>query len=224
MRNGISIMKIYFYLVVIWFLAMVCFSLVGCKTEIPKAEAVNPTVIVEDKKLPVLAWGDKAEWTAHLLSELEGKDFLAVTPKDFKDWCPNFPVLTTPQRAEFYAQLVSIMAKRESGFNPDTKYQESFKDGKGKPVISRGLLQISQESANSYGCGIDKAEKLHSPKINLSCGVKIIQRWVNRDQRLGGKLDTWKGCARYWSVCRSISRSYPIVTGYTKSLPICKTL
>jgi Transglycosylase SLT domain len=217
-------LKLYAYLVLLWFAALLLFGLISCAHV--SQEGVDNAVKLKDLPLAkaTLAWGDKRQnWTDSLLKEISGNAFLSVIPKDHQDWCPNFPVMNLNQRAEFYAQLISIMAKRESGFNPASKYQEAFNDSKGNPVISRGLLQISIESANSYGCGFKDAAELHDPIKNLSCSVKIVERWVTRDQRLGGKVaGKWQGCARYWSVCRSVSSSYSAVSGYTKELSLCK--
>jgi len=217
-------LKPYAILILLWVLGILLISMLsGCKLQDVKPDTQKEAVSV-NVKLPVLAWGEKrADWTEYLLKELRGKEFLAVVPVDFKDYCAEFPALSLNDRAEFYAELISIMAKRESGFNPASKYQEAFNDAKGRPVISRGLLQISIESANSYGCNFKDATELHDPKKNLSCTVKIIERWVNRDKRLGGKVaGKWQGVARYWSVGRSVSRSYAVVTGHTKALKICK--
>jgi Transglycosylase SLT domain len=221
--NVFEVIKSYIYLVVFWACFLILLGFIGC-TQMPQVSApVKPQKEVTSSTKTVLAWGDKKQnWTDSLLKELSGKAFLSVTPKDFSDWCPQFPVMSLSDRAEFYAQLVSIMAKRESGFNPASKYTEAFNDSKGRPVISRGLLQISIESSNSYGCNFKDAEELHDPIKNLACAVKIIERWVTRDQRLGGKVaDKWQGCARYWSVCRSVSRSYSLVSDYVKKQKMC---
>ncbi len=182
------------------------------------------TLVVPEREVPVLAWGkERADWSEALLKEIQDKPMLAVDVSDAAAWCPTYNSLDKGQRAQVIAQLMSIMAQRESSFKPGAKYTEAFTDAKGKPVISRGLMQISIESSNSYGCGFKDVEELHDPFKNLSCSVKIIDRWLVRDKRFGGQVaGKWHGaCARYWSVCRSKSRSYAEVTGYLKKLPIC---
>lgn len=163
------------------------------------------------------------EWTDHVVSLLDVSPMLSVLPEDINEFCPKFRSFNHSQKIEFYAQLISIVAKRESGYRPETKYQEDFKDSHGNWVISRGLLQISQESANSYGCGITKAEMLHNPRINLSCGIRILERWIIKDRRLAGKVaGKWRGGARYWSVLRSVSNSYLVVKKHLSSLALCR--
>ena len=120
--------------------------------------------------------------------------------------------------------LLSIVARPESNFKPETTFTESFADSKGKKVVSRGLLQISIESANQkkYGCGIQKAEDLHDPAVNLTCGVKILDAWVQTD----GVIASYgqhppRGGGRYWSTLRERNKHLPEIRGFTRSLKVC---
>lgn len=152
-----------------------------------------------------------------------GQDILDVVPADSATFCPNYNKFNYNQRKEFWAFLMSAMVRFESNFKPETSYQESFKDSKGNYVVSRGLLQISIESGNAYGCGFKTSQDLHDPYQNLSCGIRILNRWLGRDGRMAGKVgDSWRGGARYWSVLRTTSGSYPKIVEMTKALPMCK--
>jgi hypothetical protein len=115
------------------------------------------------------------------------------------------------------------MTEFESGHRPATSFQEAFNDAQGNNVISRGLLQLSIESANAYGCGFANAMEIHDPKKNLSCGIRILNRWVGTDQRLAGRINTkWLGGARYWSVLRFTNAPLAKIQGYTRALAICR--
>jgi hypothetical protein len=139
---------------------------------------------------------------------------------------------------ECLAQTISIMAKYESSFKPETIFYECSKKsnvyGKtafydkergwcmkgvsqydGGFVISRGLLQISIASAKSYGCPIEKSTDLHNAQINLECGVKIATNWINKDGVFfgGDKL----GIGRYWSVGRKSSPSNTKILKYLEN-------
>lgn len=207
------------------------FFVAGCTTA-PKQEApVEPAKVVA--KLPALAWSGKhvdAEmWTESLVSYVPKlmSGALEVVPVDYRTFCPNFPKLDKSGRVLFYAHLVSKMAQFESGYKPATTYTESFNDARGKPVISRGLLQISIESANSYGCGFTDAQELHRPYLNIACGLRILDRWIARDGTLAGynsSIKKWQGGARYWSVLRDLAGkdSYPAIVKYLNGLSICK--
>jgi len=179
---------------------------------------LNITPVV---KLPKARWElndpKNADWTKYVYDQLDvfGKDMLKVVPKDYKDFCPQFLVMSPAQKKGFYVMLISGMVERESGHDTQNSYQENFKDNKGHYIVSRGLLQISIESGNAYGCGFEHESELHIPEKNLSCGIRILNRWISRDGRLAGKIDgRWRGGARYWSVLRSSSK--PKIMAWTK--------
>ena len=107
---------------------------------------------------------------------------------------------------------MSTIAKFESNFKPETFHQEKFKDRFGNYIISRGLLQLSVESGRGYGCIIPQELDLHEPQVNLECGVKILNRWVGRDEVISDRITLengkrrWLGGARYWAVLRLADR------------------
>lgn len=165
-------------------------------------------------------------WTDHVDRELEklGGDLLDVIPADAALFCPKYKNLSYAQRKHYWAFLISSMVRFESNFDPKLSFTEDFNDSQGKRVISRGLLQISIESGNAYGCGFKTTQDLHDPKQNLSCGIRILNRWMGRDGRIAGKVNgAWKGGARYWSVLREGNKtSYKSIVAWSKDLSICK--
>lgn len=149
------------------------------------------------------------EWSEHTLDEFRrlASSLEDVLPSDANDFCPQLPKLSDQQTREFYVYLVSSIAQLESNFNTNLSYRESFKDSKGNYIYSRGLLQISIESGNGYGCGFRNEQELHDPFKNLSCGVRILNRWITRDGRIAGQVGgSWRGGARYWAVLRTSSK------------------
>lgn len=187
-------------------LYFMCFAfLVSCQTA--QIEETKP--VEAPKKKIVLAWGEsRQDWTDHLVAEI-----------DKAKWNPAIEnYCKTVSLKECVAQAVSILSKYESSFKTGEQFTESFNDSKGNPVISRGLLQLSFESANqkAYSCGLKTPEDLHDAKINLSCGVKIVNYWLNRDLVL--MAEPKKGCARYWSVCRASSSKNAKIKTYLEGL------
>lgn len=122
--------------------------------------------------------------------------------------------------------ILSAMAKYESGFDPNQDYKEDMIDVDGTPVISRGLLQISKTSANSYGCAIGKAAELHDPETNIRCGVRILAKWIPNDGFIssskmivkdGKQKKQWLGGARYWAVLRDkVAQIRALSIGFAK--------
>lgn len=166
------------------------------------------------------------EWTSHVMNALDhlGKDLLQVIPKDTKLFCPRYSSLSYAQRKQYWAFFLSSMARFESNFNTNLAFREGFKDPNGKYVISRGLLQISILSGNGYDCEFRSNNDLHDAYQNLSCGIRILNRWIGNDGIIAGKVrGDWKGGARYWSVLREGNKtSYKSIVKWTSNLPFCK--
>lgn len=134
---------------------------------------------------------------AILSVERYGEQLFLVHPVDAREYGVKIP---TP---EFYAELLGALAFFESNFEPNATYVEGFKDKKGVPVVSRGLLQLSFESCNGYGAALTREEDLHHSDINLRCAVLIMSRWIYGDGKIsGGSKKAWEGMARYWSPFR----------------------
>lgn len=162
-----------------------------------------------------------------------GNDILIMVPKDYESFCPTWPRLRKAERVQALTGLLAAMSKRESNINRKVSYTEKFKDGSGRRVVSRGLLQLSIESSNGsrYRCGIKKSEDLHEEHINLRCGVRILNYWVSKDGVFSGKSGSkYLGGGRYWSVMRdkkktgsvgSRGSSIDYIKKITSSLNVC---
>jgi hypothetical protein len=177
-------------------------------------------------------WGaanGHAEWTDATFSavdELGGKLWEpGFKPVDIADYCPGFSSTSAENRELFWVGLLSAMAREESGFNPDQDTTENFKDSHGDFVISRGLLQLSVESANqrAYGCDIKAAEDLHDAATNLRCAVRIMVYQVTKgDGRIAGRAASGEflGAAAYWGSLRTPGTRERIAA-WTRSQPYC---
>jgi len=161
-----------------------------------------PSFDWDNKHQDYLYWN---EVTYEAITDL-GSSLISRRPSDINSFCPNYSDLNVDEKTMFWISLLAAMTRYESFYDPDVFFQEGFNDSQGRPIISRGLLQLSVESARGYGCPIPQAEDLHDPKINLECGVKILDRWVGRDGLISGKVSgRWRGGARYWAVLRRAS-------------------
>jgi hypothetical protein len=177
------------------------------------------------------AWRKKntdGSWTRFTEEAVKSSSLPKAVPADIDKFCPGYKSQNEADRITFWAGLISAIARPESNFKPETTYTEIFSDGQGNKVVSRGLLQISIESANQarYACAIQKPEDLHDPKVNLACGVKILDYWIKKDNVLA----TYRGQkpvggGRYWSTLRETTdpkkNHLPELTGFTRSLAVC---
>lgn len=160
------------------------------------------------------------EITERALSTL-GAQMLEAVPSDIVAFCPKYAELDIEGRKGVWLMLISAITKFESSFRPVLSFRENFKNAKGEFVVSRGLLQISSESANGFGCRIRQEADLQDPEVNLSCGVRILARTVLKDGVITKHAEEhWLGGARYWSVLRK-DRTLPTIKGATRGLASC---
>jgi hypothetical protein len=175
------------------------------------------------------AWAKKntdGSWTKTTLHAVSESSMSTITPRDIFQFCPTYPNLEPGRRNKFWVGLLSAMARPESDFRPEARFTEAFPDASRRRVISRGLLQISIESANlsRYDCKVAKAEDLHVPEINLGCGVKIMFALVKAD----GVIATYKtdqrnrGGGRYWSVLQESRGHLSEIFAFTRNLAFCR--
>lgn len=179
--------------------------------------------------LDYAAWSGSnrdGSWTRTTESAVAQSGLVKLVPKDVQYFCPAYPELGKTERQKFWVGLLSAMAKPESNFKPHRFYREKFRDSKGLNVVSRGLLQISIESANQkrYGCDIPYAAKLHDPAVNLRCGVKILSKWVSTDGIIAkhDKARSHKGASRYWSTLRPQHGHLRTIAEFTRNLSFCR--
>jgi hypothetical protein len=176
--------------------------------------------------IPAAAWEVRPEgrnWTlaAHQAIDALAPQMLAVVPSDIDAFCPGYRTTNTAGRRAFYVSLLAELARYESNFDPSVRYTETFNDNSGQRVISRGLLQLSRESANGYGCSIADAEQLHDPQTNIACAVRILARWVERDGVVAGyQSGAWRGASRYWSPFRDRNKLVDLQAA-TNRQPFC---
>lgn len=179
--------------------------------------------------LDYAAWSGSnrdGSWTKTTESAVAQSGLVYQVPRDIQYFCPTYPALGKTERQKFWVGLLSAMAKPESNFKPHRFYREKFRDSKGLQVVSRGLLQISIESANQkrYGCDIPYAAKLHDPAVNLRCGVKILSKWVSTDGIIAkhNKARSHKGASRYWSTLRPQHGHLRSIANFTRNLSFCR--
>lgn len=181
-----------------------------------------------------------AEWTRMSRGHLEryGDRLLTSVPRDIGRFCPGYSALDREGRAAFWIGLTSAMARFESNFDPRVSFDEyahcsnaacraRMTTADGRHVVSRGLLQLSQESANGYiGCPAPPRDelRLHEPDLNLRCTVAVMQGRVHRDGVISERDgQSWRGGAAYWSVLREPNGRDTLakIRTFTGGLPQC---
>jgi hypothetical protein len=171
---------------------------------------------------------DALTWTRATVTAIEryGQDMLNAAPSDIQSYCPRFKNLRKEEKLAFWVHMISAIAQKESGFDPAKSYEETFANSKGEKVMSRGLLQLSLESANNanYGCRFKTEKELEDPIKNLVCGVKILNHWIKLEPVISRNADKdWYGASKYWGVLRA-SDTRKFISSKTSDLPICHSI
>ncbi len=171
---------------------------------------------------------DSLRWTRATVLAIEehGEDMLTSMPSDIDSYCPRFRGLQRQEKIAFWVHLISAIAQKESGMDPTKEYREGFENSKQERVMSRGLLQLSLESANhpKYGCGFASEAEIEDPIKNLTCGVRILNHWMRMEPVISrGTEKEWYGASKYWGVLRT-SETRSFISTKTSELPICHSV
>ncbi len=165
-----------------------------------------------------LSWGpSRQEWSDHIKVELEsGKMGDIASAKDWPELCPRFNLLVDSEKMRVIGELIVGMSFYESGWNPTLRFKEpGLGNDKvtGQPLYSEGLLQLSYQDSRwhsqcQFNWAVDRKldvkdprKTIFDPKRNLTCGLRILQKQVNR----WGKLMVDRGA--YWSVIKPKHRN-----------------
>ena len=197
---------------------LLAFGLSGCQIDRPRIEVRN-----------YAAWSGQDSgliWTELAEAVVEETALAQSVPSDIEHFCPRYADLNQSARVRFWVGLLSAMVEHESDFDPATQFTESLiQDSQGRDVVSRGLLQLSVESARQdrYGCTIERELDLHEPAVNLTCGARILDAWVSRDDAIAGTANKRLGGARYWSTLWHTRDSLDQIRRFTRQLDGCVT-
>ena len=113
-------------------------------------------------------------------------------PRDVRQFCPRFYVMTNAQKRTFWAYFFQALAGAEAGLNPNATVRHTkpkLAQQEHVPVTkvrTEGLLQLTYADRQRYGCPFDQeadrglplddpARTILQPKNNLVCGVAILK-------------------------------------------------
>ena len=190
-------------------------------TDAPKPlKRVPPTPI--DKKAAELGettWNPK--WNRIVEQALPSVLLSNRVPRDVRQFCPRFYVMSNAQKRTFWAYFFQALAGAEAGLNPNATVRHTepkLAQEEHVPVTkvrTEGLLQLTYADRQRYGCSFDQeadrgltaddpARTILQPKNNLVCGVAILK---NQIIDLHRPL-LWSNS--YWATLRPGSVSYRI--------------
>ncbi len=152
-------------------------------------------------------------WTDHAFQVVQTYGAsLKAGPQDVTTFCPSYYSLSEEQKVSFWVYFVSAITKYESGFDPLSRMREpglGTDPVTGQHVSSEVLLQLSYQDSRNYSfCNVldwnadrhlspnDPRKTILDPFKNLSCGIRILDRQVQRHHLIAF------GTGNYWSTLK----------------------
>lgn len=185
-----------------------------------------------------LAWEDggseKEQWSFAAIEIVTNSSLsLKLGAKDVTDFCPQYARKTDVEKINFWAYLVSVIAKYETGFSKTKRviHESGGTDPVTQlPAYREGLLNVSYADTINYkGCQFDwnkdrnllpnsSAKTIYDPIKNIRCGISILDAQIAST----GKIATDKGA--YWLSLNPKAKAKKIkeISTLTKSLQACK--
>lgn len=169
------------------------------------------------------------DWDIIIENALPPSMLTHQVPRDVRRFCPRFYRMSDTDKRAFWAYFFQALAGAEAGLNPTSHVRHvgaliARDPVTHRPVHCEGLLQLSYQDSQRYGCNFDwDADRklpasdpdrtILQPKNNLECGVKILTRQIIDSH----KPIFWR--LSYWATLRPGTPSYRIFAHQMTSPP-----
>ena len=171
------------------------------------------------------------EWDKLVELALPPEMLSQQVPRDVRRFCPRFYELSEEDKRAFWAYLFQALAGAEAGLDPTTRVRHTEPEVavidkvSGRAVRSEGLLQLTYEDRDRYGCNFDwnhdktlkpddPDKTILDPKNNLECGVKIL------DNQIINQHKPLLSSTGYWATLRPGTASYRVFAKQMTNVPI----
>lgn len=162
--------------------------------------------VADAKGYMPLSWESASDtnkvWSNYTFQIIEGLFTDFDKCQDITRIRPDYKSLSRLQKINVWGELISAIAKPESGWNPTSEMIETtftnIDPVTGMPVRSEGLLQLSYQDKINYKelpCRFDwNADKnlpvkdirktIMNPKINLEFGINVLAKQIRRTYKI----------------------------------------
>lgn len=169
------------------------------------------------------------DWDLIIENALPPSMLSTQVPGDVRRFCPRFYRMSDTGKRAFWAYFFQALAGAEAGLNPTSHVRHigaliARDPVTHQPVHCEGLLQLTYQDSQRYGCNFDwdadrnlppgdPARTILQPKNNLECGVTILTRQIiDNHNPIFWKLS-------YWSTLRPGTLSYRVFARQMTSPP-----
>ena len=190
-----------------------------------------PATPIHTKRLELGGARWDPEWDKVIELALPPAMLSRQVPRDVRRFCPRFYDLDEADKRAFWAYLFQALAGAEAGLDPTTRVRHTEPEVavidkvSGRWVRSEGLLQLTYEDQQRYGCNFDwehdkvlKADDpektILDPENNLQCGIKILQNQI---------IDQHKpllSSSGYWSTLRPGNQVMQVFAKQMTNVPL----
>jgi hypothetical protein len=219
--------RLAFCVVAVVFAALFASLRTGRATMEASAAEAPPTSTPELKPVPLTPMaqekarlGDDQTWQPEWDAEIEmalPKGLLSPhITSNVKEFCPRFASMRDADKRAYWAYFFQALAGAEAGLDPTSNVQHTetevaVKDAVSQRMVrSEGLLQLTYQDADRYGCDFDWEKDKHldehdpaktilQPRNNLLCGVKILEfQLLQQKKPLLSKTSYWSPLRPGW--------------------------
>jgi hypothetical protein len=186
----------------------------------PAMKPAPPTPIDEKREeLGGKTW--HPDWDVIVEKSLPPDMLSSRAARAVRSYCPTFAEEPEADKRAFWAYVFEALASAEAGLNPkvDVHHTERILDKTDtvtkRPIRQEGLLQLTYEDDDRYGCNFDWAHdrtlpardagrSILQPANNLECGIKIMQdQIITQHKPLISRTS-------YWSTLQPGTLSYRV--------------
>lgn len=185
------------------------FCLLSLSLLLCQATKPAPPTPIDAKKAELGGKTWDPEWDQIVEQAIPADMLSSRVPHDVRNFCPRFYTMSDTDKRVFWAYFFQALAGTEAGLNPTTRVRHTEPEVavidrvSHHAVHSEGLLQLTYEDSERYGCDFDwehdrqlpaKApdKTILQPKNNLECGVKILDNQIITQHRgLISKKSYW---------------------------------
>ena len=179
----------------------------------PELKPAPSTPIAEEKAL----LGDdetwRPQWDAMIEKELPEDLLSPKMQRTVSEFCPCFNKMSVADRRAFWAYFFQALSAAEAGLDRTsdvrhTEPQVAVEDKVSHRMVrSEGLLQLTYEDSQRYGCNFDwnhdkllpehdPSKTILQPRNNLLCGVNILENQLVTQKK------PLLSMSSYWSTLR----------------------
>jgi hypothetical protein len=203
----------------------------GASTASSPALKPAPATPIEEKKEELGGKTWDPQWDALVEQALPSDLLSTAAAHAVASYCPRFGQESEADKRAFWAYFFQALAGAEAGLDPDidvhhTQAKLAKLDTVSKrPIRQEGLLQLTYEDAQRYGCDFDwqrdrtlpekdPARSILQPSKNLSCGVNIIENQIIKQNK------PLIVRSSYWSTLQPGTSSYRVFAKQMANVPL----